>query len=129
MYIPLRYALLRKSLRMTLRLPLRVSEKWLKTCIRANGYFTRSQPLFDTHFVLLRMSDVTIKTLARTSNVKTLSSRMLVVVPGTGIEPARCFHHTLLKRARLPISPSWHVSFTKVPSYKKKARFRPLLNN
>lgn len=29
-----------------------------------------------------------------------------LVVPGTGIEPARCCHHQILSLARLPIPPS-----------------------
>ena len=30
------------------------------------------------------------------------------VVPGAGIEPARCFHRGILSPLRLPISPSGH---------------------
>ena len=31
------------------------------------------------------------------------------MVPGAGIEPARCFHRGILSPLRLPISPSGHT--------------------
>lgn len=30
------------------------------------------------------------------------------MVPGTGLEPVRCFHREILSLLSLPISPSWH---------------------
>ena len=40
------------------------------------------------------------------TNMEGIKLRM---VPGAGIEPARCFHRGILSPLRLPISPSGHI--------------------
>ena len=53
------------------------------------------------------------KGLLRTFQIAHEFSRLSVVenlmmVPGAGVEPARCFHRGILSPLRLPISPSGH---------------------
>lgn len=44
------------------------------------------------------------------------------MVPGTGLEPVRCFHREILSLLSLPISPSWYVCSRLTPAVKNRAQ-------